>query len=147
MALQGLPQRFLHQFILCGTLQNACSTSPRVVAGLGKGARMHTVRLMNSRAKRSKKNDDKSAVVEAWHPSRVRSRGDLLYTQLVGHTTIGLRLSRHGAAEVFIDFTEELRHAETNPTCSIHKSRRTSRRNSRPKSFARNDLSRWTSSA
>ena len=31
-----------------GTLQNACSTRPRVAAGLGKSARMHTVRLMNS---------------------------------------------------------------------------------------------------
>ena len=45
-----------------GTLQNACSTRPRVVVGLGKSARSHIVRLMNSRQKRSKKNDDKSAV-------------------------------------------------------------------------------------
>ena len=29
-----------------GILQNACSTSPRVVADLGKSARMHIVRLM-----------------------------------------------------------------------------------------------------
>ena len=34
-----------------GTLQNACSTRPRVVADLGKSARMHIVRLMNSVAK------------------------------------------------------------------------------------------------
>ena len=34
-----------------GTLQNACSTRPRVVAGLGKNALMHTARLMNSLAK------------------------------------------------------------------------------------------------
>ena len=34
--------------------------------------------------------------------------------------TIGFRISRYGAAEVYIDFTEELRHTETNPTCSIH---------------------------
>ena len=32
-------------------------------------------------------------------------------------TTIGLRLSGYGAAEVFIDFTEELKHTETNPMC------------------------------
>ena len=32
-----------------------------------------------------------------------------------------------GAAEVFIDFTEELRHTETDPTCKIHGSRCTSR--------------------
>ena len=35
-------------------------------------------------------------------------------------TTIGLCLSRHEAAEVYL--TEELRHAETNPTCEIHES-------------------------
>ena len=34
-----------------GTHQNACSTRPRVVAGLGKSARMHTVRLMNNLVK------------------------------------------------------------------------------------------------
>ena len=34
-----------------GTLQNACSTRPRVVADLGKSARMHIVKLMNSRRK------------------------------------------------------------------------------------------------
>ena len=45
-----------------GTLQNACSTRPRVVADLGKSAHMHIVRLMNNLVKRSKKNDDKSAV-------------------------------------------------------------------------------------
>ena len=45
-----------------GTLQNACSTRPRVVADLGKSARMHIVRLMNKRVKGPKKNDDKSAV-------------------------------------------------------------------------------------
>ena len=45
-----------------GILLNACSTRPRVLADLGKSARLHIVRLMNSRRKRSKKNDDKSAV-------------------------------------------------------------------------------------
>ena len=34
-----------------GTLQNACSTRPRVVADLVNSARMHIVRLMNSLAK------------------------------------------------------------------------------------------------
>ena len=38
-------------FVKGGTLQNACSTRPRVVVGLGKSAHMHTVRLMNSRLK------------------------------------------------------------------------------------------------
>ena len=31
-----------------GTIQNACSTRPRVVADLGKSARTHIVRLMNN---------------------------------------------------------------------------------------------------
>ena len=34
-----------------GTLQNACSTRPRVVVGLGKSAHSHIVRLMNSQQK------------------------------------------------------------------------------------------------
>ena len=38
-------------FVKGGTLQNACSTRPRVVVGLGKSAHTHTVRLMNSRLK------------------------------------------------------------------------------------------------
>ena len=38
-----------------GTLQNACSTRPRVVADLGKRAHMHIVRLMNSRLKGPKR--------------------------------------------------------------------------------------------
>ena len=38
-------------FVKSGILQKACSTSPRVVADLGKSARMHTARLMNSPAK------------------------------------------------------------------------------------------------
>ena len=38
-----------------GTLQNACSTRPRVVAGLGKVALMHTARLMNSLVKGPKR--------------------------------------------------------------------------------------------
>ena len=49
-------------FLKSGTLQNACSTRPRVVADLGKSALMHIARLMNSLAKSQKKNDDKSAV-------------------------------------------------------------------------------------
>ena len=48
--------------------------------------------------------------------------------QLIKYTTVGLRIPGYGAAEVFIDFTEELRHAETNPTCEIHESHCTSHR-------------------
>ena len=49
-------------FVKNGTVQNACSTRPRVVVGLGRSAHSHIVRLMNSRQKGLKKNGDKSAV-------------------------------------------------------------------------------------
>ena len=71
-----------------GTLQNACSTRPRVAAGLGKSALMHTVRLMNSRLKRSKKNDDKSAVVllqNDWH----ENVWELVVNHVKGHDRSG----------------------------------------------------------
>ena len=38
-----------------GTLQNACSTRPKVAVGLGRSAHTHTVRLMNSRLKGPKR--------------------------------------------------------------------------------------------
>ena len=40
---------------------------------------------------------------------------------LIKYTTIGLCIPGYGAAEVFIDFTEELRHTETDPMCKITK--------------------------
>ena len=86
---------------------------------------MHTARLKNSPAKRSKKNGDKSAVAF-----------------LKNTRQLGLRISGYGAAEIFIDFAEELKHIETNPICSIHQSRIASRHHSRPKSIAWNDLPR-----
>ena len=60
--------------------------------------------------KRSKKNGDKSAVA-----------------MLKSTRQLGLCIPGHGAAKIFIDFAEELKHTETNPTCKIHKSRCTSR--------------------
>ena len=44
-----------NHFVKSGTLQNACSTRPRVVADLGKNAHMHIVRLMNSLVKGPKR--------------------------------------------------------------------------------------------
>ena len=38
-----------------GSLQNACSTRPRVVVDLEKSARMHIVRLMNNLVKGPKR--------------------------------------------------------------------------------------------
>ena len=110
-----------------------------------KNAHMHTVRLMKQLSKRSKKNGDKSAVAMLkkgdWHESvreRVinyvkdhdrsgrpdEKRGHELKRGSIGRRssdtrTLGLRISRHDAAEVHSP--EELRHAETNPTCEIHK--------------------------
>ena len=58
-------------FVKSGTLQNACSTRPRVVADSVKSALMHIVRLMNNPEKGPKKNDDESAVAmlkkNDWH--------------------------------------------------------------------------------
>ena len=42
-------------FVKNGTLQNACSTRPRVVAGLGKSALMRIARLKNSLVKGPKR--------------------------------------------------------------------------------------------
>ena len=61
----------------------------------GKSVLMHTVRLKNLPAKGQKRMATKD-------------------------TAIGLCISRRGAEEIYIDFTEELNHAETNPMCSIH---------------------------
>ena len=72
-------------------------------------------------SKRSKKNDDKSAVAMVKkHELYDRTERSVVYDSS-NCTTIGLRLSGYGAAQVVINFTEELRHAETNPTCEIHK--------------------------
>ena len=98
-AVQGLPLRNLHQLhsVKSGILRSACSTSRKMDADFGKSALMHTARLTNSPAKGLKRMVAKrcSGYVE-------------------NYTTIGSRVSRYGAAEVFIDFAEELKHTETN---------------------------------
>ena len=45
-----------------GTLQNACSASPRMDADLGKSALVRIAKFEEQPSKRSKKNGDKSAV-------------------------------------------------------------------------------------
>ena len=57
-----LEELAITHFVKNGTLQNACSTRTRMVAILGRSALLHIVRLTHSRRKRSKKNDDKTAV-------------------------------------------------------------------------------------
>ena len=70
-----LEELAITHFVKSGTLQNACSTRPRVVADLGKSARMHIVRLMNSRLKGPKRMMTKSAVAivkkDDWHEQRL----------------------------------------------------------------------------
>ena len=46
-----LEELAITHFLKNGTLQNACSTRPRAVVGLGRSARSHIVRLMISRRK------------------------------------------------------------------------------------------------
>ena len=46
-----LKELAITHFVKSGTLQNACATRPRVVAGLERSAQSHTVRLINSRRK------------------------------------------------------------------------------------------------
>ena len=60
--------------------------------------------------------------------------------RIENYTTIGLRISRYGAAEVYNDFAEQLRHTETNPMCSIHQSRIAPRRHSRHQIVAWSNL-------
>ena len=50
-----LKELAITHFVKGGTLQNACSTRTRVFVGLVKSARMHIVRLMNSRLKGPKR--------------------------------------------------------------------------------------------
>ena len=73
-----------------GILQNACTTRPKVGADLVKNARVHIVWLMNNRT--------------SW-------------VQFIEYTTIGLRFSGYGSAEVVINLTEELRHAQKPIQC------------------------------
>ena len=95
-------------------------------------------------SKRSKKNDDKSAIAMLKKYDLHDRTGQLVVNHdkshdrtwqhvvkrdsrhIIEYTTIGLRISGHGAAEVVVNLTKELRHAETNPTCKIHKGYRTS---------------------
>ena len=50
-----LEELAITHFVKNGTLQNACSTRPRVVVGLEKSAHSHIVRLMNNLVKGPKR--------------------------------------------------------------------------------------------
>ena len=106
-----------------GTLQNACSTRPRVVADLV--CSFAHCEVDEQPSKRSKKNDDKSAVAMLKKHELHDRTGKPVVCEFIEYTTIGLCISRHDAAEVYSP--KELRHAETNRTCEIHESHCTSR--------------------
>ena len=57
-----LKELAITHFVKNGTLQNACSARPRVVVGLGKKCSFAHRQVDEQPTKRSKKNDDKSAV-------------------------------------------------------------------------------------
>ena len=57
-----LEELAITQFVRNGTLQNACSTRPRVVVGLGKKCSFAHRQVNEQPTKRSKTNDGKSAV-------------------------------------------------------------------------------------
>ena len=129
-----------------GTLLNACSTRRRVVADLVKSARMHMSQVDEQPGKKSKKRMMTRVQQPRWRRMiGTKMYGNLLsnvtshersgqpdlnrdthhelktrtyWLSIIKRTTFGLRLSRHEAAEVYS--TEDLRHAETNPTCACH---------------------------
>ena len=78
-------------------------------------------------SKRSIKHGEKSAVAMLKKNELHDKKGNPLLRLVIKYATIGLRIPGHGAAEVDVNFTEELRHAETSPMCKIHESRCTSR--------------------
>ena len=86
-------------FVKGGTFQNACSTRPRVVAGLERSARMHIVRLMNSRLKVPKRMMTREAVALLkkgdWHES-IREPG---INYVTGHDRSG-RLGKKRVKEL-----------------------------------------------
>ena len=144
---------------------------PEWLPVLVKSAHMHTVRLMNSRLKNSKKNDDKSAVAMLkkgdWHES-VR---ELVINYVQGHDRSGrpdekrddeLKRGPTGRRSsdarqlscVFQDMKPPksiLRKSSDirKPIRCVKFTKAIARhaKNSRTKSFARNDLPKGTSSA
>ena len=81
-------------------------------------------------SKRSKKNGDKFAeAMLKKHEQHHRTERPVVYAYSSNTRQAGcvFHPGYGGAAEVFIDFTEELRHTETDPMCNIHRSRCTSR--------------------
>ena len=60
--LDGLEELAITHFVKNGTLQNACSTRPRVVVGFGENCSFAHRQVDEQPTEKSEKNDDKSAV-------------------------------------------------------------------------------------
>ena len=153
-------------FVKHGTLQNACTTRPRVVASLGRSAHSHIVRLMNSRQKSLKRLMTKvlwlcwkREIGKKKNPSQMLvtiDRGNLgreIKEIVKIHLNVDLSDARQLGC-VFLGMTppKSILRKGTDmpkpiPTCEVHKGYCTSYQNSRPKSLARSHLSRWTSRA
>ena len=141
MALQGSPWRNLHQFILWKVAPSRMLVLQDQEWLQMCGKVLVCTSSDDQPCKRSQKNDDKSADVhesvwqpvvnrdkshersgrtgyQSWHLSCVETR--TCWASIIELTTFGLRVPGYGAAEVVVYLTEELRHAETNPTCKIH---------------------------
>ena len=130
----------ISHFVKNGTLQNACSTRPRVVVGLGKSAHSHIGRLMNSRQKGLKRMMTKVQWLcwgreivkkENLSPDGCHDRSGKFDKR--GDQKLGQNSSKRQFSDarqlgcVFQDMTPPksiLRkgtgHAEANPTCEIH---------------------------
>ena len=155
-------------FVKSGTLQNACSTRPRVVVGLGEKCLCGHRQVGEQPSERSKKNDDKSAVAMLkkgdWHESVWElvtyqshdrpGRPDKKRDHELERGSAGRRSSNvRQLGFVFQDMKPpkpifgKSWHAETNPTCGILENYCKSHKHSTPKSFARIYLPSWTSSA
>ena len=81
--------------------------------------------------------------VEEQPSKRSKKNGDTCAVAMLQITRqLGCVFSGYGAAEVFIDFAEELKHTETDPMCKIHQSRVRSRQHSRPKSIVWSNVPR-----
>ena len=104
MAVQGLPSKELAPTPFCEKWHPPECVFYKSEKGCrsGESALMCTARLTNSPARSLKRMVTKCS------------------GKIEEYTTIELRISRYGFAEVFIDFAEELKHTETNPMCSIH---------------------------
>ena len=132
-AVQASSQKVLVRIHLVksGILQGSCFTRQKSNANSGKSALVHTVGLRNSPAKGLKRMTTK-----------------VQWDYIEEDTAIRLCISRHGVAEIFIDFTEELT-TMPKPIRWVRLTKAVLRQaNSRDqKPSLKKKLPRWTSSA